>query len=66
MDNFKVEGTHISNIQIGDTIMHNGVMTTISGTNIKHDTFMGKTLFGDSYHLGYKPVQKVTFLKTTK
>jgi hypothetical protein len=62
MGNFIVEETHISNIRIGDTIMHNGVMTTVSGTNIKHDSFMGKTLFGDSYHSGYKPVQRVTFL----
>ena len=62
MDNFKIEETHISKIKIGDTIMHNGVMTTISGTNIKHDRFMGKTLFGDSYNLGYKSVQRVIFL----
>ena len=62
MDNYKITKTHISNISQGDTIMHYGEMKTISGNNIKQDSFMGTTLFGDSYHLGYKLVDKVTFL----
>lgn len=50
---------HISSIVAGDTIMHNGEMKTVSGNNIKFDSFMGTTLFGDSYSLGYKKVTKV-------
>ena len=60
--NYTITKTHISNISQGDTIMHHGEMKTISGTNIKGDSFIGKTLFGDCYHLGYKLVDKVTFL----
>lgn len=51
--------THISTIVAGDTIIHNGEMKTVTSTNIKFDSFMGKTLFGDSYNLGYKKVIKV-------
>lgn len=50
---------HISTIVAGDTIMHNGEMKTVSGNNIKFDSFMGTTLFGDSYRLGHKKVTKV-------
>ena len=53
---------HISQITVGDTIIHNGEVTTVSGTNIKHDSFMGITLFGDSYNLGYKKVTKILSL----
>lgn len=59
MTNAKLEPVHISQISAGDTIQHNGKLTTISAKNIKRDTFIGITLFGDSYHSGYKPVQKV-------
>lgn len=52
---------HISQITSGDTIIHNGKLTTVSTNNIKIGGFMGKTLFGDSYNLGYKLVNKVVF-----
>ena len=39
---------HISTIVAGDTIMHNEEMKTVSGNNIKFNSFIGKTLFGDS------------------
>jgi hypothetical protein len=50
---------HISLIVVGDMIIHNGEMKTVSGNNIKVDSFMGTTLFGDSYKIGYKKVIKV-------
>jgi len=53
---------HISSIVAGDTIIHNGEMKTVSGNNIKFDSCMGKTLFGDSYNLGHKKVIKVTVI----
>ena len=62
----KQEKAHISQIRIGDTILHNNEVKTVSGNNIKHDSFMGKTLFGDSYHLGYKLVTKISFKWTTE
>lgn len=61
--NYTIEEVHISQITKGDTIEHNGEISTVSGTDIKHSEFMGKTIFGDSYHLGYKPVRKVNILK---
>lgn len=54
--------THISNINVGDTVIHNGEMKTVSGNNLKRDSFMGTSIFGDSYRLGHTPVQKVIFL----
>ena len=60
MDNAKIESVHISQISVGDTIEHNGYLRTISGNNIKKDSFMGVTLFGDSYNSGTKTVKKVT------
>lgn len=53
---------HITEIQSGDTILHNGEIKTVSGNNIKHCNFMGKTLFGDSYRSGHKLVTKVTVI----
>lgn len=56
------EEVHISKIKAGDTIMHNGVLTTVSGNNIKTCSFMGITLFGDSYRSGYKKVTRINFV----
>lgn len=54
-----MKDVHISTITGGDTILHNGKITTVSENNIKHDNFMGKTLFGDSYKMGNKLVTKI-------
>lgn len=59
MNNAKIEPVHISQISVGDTIEHCGKITTVSANNIKRDSFMGITLFGDSYNLGTKAVNKV-------
>ncbi len=52
---------HISTIHQGDTVIHNGKMKTVSGTDIKEGGFLGKTIFGDSYHSGYHLVTRVVF-----
>jgi len=49
-----IKKVHISTIRQGDTIFHNEAWRTVSGTDIKYSQFMGVTLFGDSYKLGYK------------
>lgn len=54
---------HISEVRQGDTIIHDGAMRTVSGNNIKRCPLMRKSLFGDSYELGTKPVQKVIIHK---
>ena len=58
---YTIKPTHISDIKAGDTILHNGEVKTVSGNNIKGSTFIGKTLFGDSYNLGYKKVEVIAF-----
>ncbi len=54
---------HISKVRVGDTILHNGEVKTVSGNNIKRSEFMGITLFGDSYSLGYKLVTRINIIK---
>lgn len=61
--NYSTSFVHISSITGGDTIIHNQEMKTVSNNNIKRDSFMGKTLFGDSYSFGNKLVEKVNFIR---
>ncbi len=63
MSNMTTEEVHISRIESGDTIIHNGELRTACNRVIKKSEFMGKTLFGDSYRLGYKLVTRVHFNK---
>lgn len=49
-------GKNVSAIKPGDTVLHNGIVRTVSASNLKRDGFMGALLFGDSYNLGHKPV----------
>lgn len=52
--------THISQINIGDTIKcRDGVIRTISSDNIHREKLIGITIFGDSYNIGHIPVEKV-------
>lgn len=59
MENAKLSPVHISQIKTGDTIEHEGQLRTVNANHIKRDSFMGLTLFGDSYKLGTKAVNKV-------
>ncbi len=59
MDYYQVIEVHISQIRNGDTILHNDKVKTVNDCNIKRCDFMGITIFGDSYNLGYKPVKKL-------
>lgn len=61
MNTTEEEKVHISRIRVGDTIRHNNEVKTVSGNNIKTCRFMGTTLFGDSYSLGYKLVTRINF-----
>lgn len=56
MINFGLKQINIKQIKQGDTIIHNGQATTVTGNDIKHDQLMGTTVFGDSYNIGHKPV----------
>jgi hypothetical protein len=52
---------HITQIQPGDTVFHEGLVRTVCRRKITKDSFMGSMLFGDSYQLGSKPVYRVAF-----
>lgn len=54
---------HISEIVPGDTIVCNGELYTVTAKNIKSDSFMGLTVFGNSYKSGHQPVQVATNLR---
>lgn len=53
---------NIVDVNPGDTVLHDGIETTVCRTDIRKCHFMGVTLFGDSYRLGTKPVTLVTRL----
>ena len=55
----EVENIHISRIRSGDAILHNGKEMTVCKKDIKYDSFMGITIFGDCYRLGTLPVLRV-------
>jgi hypothetical protein len=62
----EVVTTHILNIRRGDVIRcADGFDRTICAADIRDDPFMGRTLWGDSYRLGYKPVAVLRFPKLT-
>lgn len=63
MENVKytIEKRHINDIKPGDTVLRGGELWTVTSRDIKHDAFMGRTLFGDSYNLGYNLVTVAVF-----
>ncbi|EFN7732958.1 hypothetical protein EGC56_24010 [Escherichia coli] len=61
MDNYTIERRHITAIKPGDTVLRAGELWTVTPRDIKHDSFMGRTLFGDSYNLGHELVAVAVF-----
>jgi len=61
--NYTTEEVHISTIKGGDTVIHDGHMRTVGFKNIKYCSFMGTSIFGDSYKIGRTLVKKVIFKK---
>lgn len=59
--NYRIEKRHINDIKPGDTVLRGGELWTVTGRDIKHDAFMGRTLFGDSYNLGCNLVTVAIF-----
>ena len=55
----EIQKVHISLIRPSDTVFHEGKVMTVCSQNLKAGGFMGPTLFGDSYVLGLKPVQRI-------
>jgi hypothetical protein len=57
----RISQVHVSTIRMNDIVIHNGVECTVGKNDIKHNTFMGSVLFGDSHKLGHTLVTKVTW-----
>lgn len=60
---YNISLVNIDEIIAGDTVMHNDKMMTVSNSDIKQSSFMGTSLFGDSYNHGHKLVKKVIIEK---
>lgn len=50
---------HISEIKAGDTVNHKGRTTTVCKRDIIKGGFCGTTLFGDSYNMGTRQVERI-------
>ena len=59
-NNYTLKTTHITQIKQGDTIIHNGRLTTVCKNDIKKDNFIGVSIFGASYP---RYVDVATFIK---
>ena len=55
----EIELVHISEVRAGDCILHDGAPHTVCAKDIKRDSFMGISIFGDTYKLGYQPVARI-------
>ena len=53
---FACEEVHISSVRRGDIVFHDGKARTVGKKSLRHNMFIGYTLFGDPYLLGTKPV----------
>ena len=54
-----IERTHIRSVRAYDTVFHQGKAQTVCVKDLRNDAFMGRTLFGDSYILGQKPILRI-------
>ena len=61
MSRYKTKNKHISLIRQGDTILHNGEERTVCDSDILISSFMGISIFGDSYSMGRKLVKEITY-----
>lgn len=54
------EDVHISQVRVGDAIVcPDGCVRTICANDIKRNSFMGTSIWGDSYKIGSVPVKRV-------
>ena len=65
---YRIELVHISEIKPGDLIIRewDGAICEVGKNHIKYGGFMGTSIFGDSYHSGYKKVRKVILFNPLK
>lgn len=60
MESYDTIEVHTDTIKAGDIIKcPDGKLRTVSKNYIKYDSFMGVSIFGGIYNIGYKKVLKV-------
>ena len=59
--NYIVVIVSVDTIQSGDTILIKNIPTTITNNNIKYDSFIGVTIFGNAYIEKNRTVEKVLY-----
>lgn len=57
----EINKVNIKDITVGDTVIHNGGIKTVCRRAFSYDGFVGVMLWGDSYNVGQKLVERVTF-----
>lgn len=57
----RITEVHISEIKVGDTIIHHGQQRTVCIRAFGQGPFVGVLLWGDSYNMGNIKVKRVTF-----
>ena len=58
--NFDILPTHRDYIMVGDQILcKDGQIRTVCSKDIRYDSFMETSIFGDTYMLGHEKVKKV-------
>lgn len=58
---YALEPVHINFVRPCDTVFHGGALRTVCASDIRRCSFMGASIFGDTYALGHTPVQRVVF-----
>lgn len=51
----------ISDVKVGDTVIHHGVVKTVCKRSFSENNFVGVMIWGDSYNLGRTPVKIVIY-----
>lgn len=64
MESIVIEGiiimptlVNLNSLQVGDTVLHKGKLRTVSKSDINKDSFMGLSIYGDSYHIKRKIIK---------
>ena len=60
--NYQLVKVHKDTINCGDMILFDGKIKTVCKKDIKYSEFMGITIFGNSFKLGYQLIKKVVLL----
>jgi hypothetical protein len=52
---------HVNDVAVGEAIFFKGKYRTVGKKDIKRNSFMGRSIFGDSFSSGHKLVKVLKF-----